>query len=95
MICRNILTGTNFQKENPPKRTTNALLLVQTMHSINIFIPLLICMFQRGESLLYKIKESMMELIALRGQLVKNMLSTEDLWDLKRDIVSVIDWGNG
>jgi len=44
---------------------------------------------------LYKIKESMMELIALRGQLVKNMLSTEDLWDLKRDIVSVIDWGNG
>ena len=95
MICRNILTGTNFQIENSPKRTTNALLLVQTMHSINIFIPLLICMFQRGESLLYKIKESMMELIALRGQLVKNMLSTEDLWDLKRDIVSVIDWGNG
>ena len=37
----------------------------------------------------------MQELISLRGQLVYKKLSQDEARDVKSDVVSFIDWGNG
>ena len=63
--------------------------------------PTFLCMIlfavfqEHDQSLFERVTHSMIELLTLRGLLVDKDLSQEEASDLKRDIVSVIDWGNG
>ncbi|XP_060568206.1 dedicator of cytokinesis protein 4-like isoform X4 [Ruditapes philippinarum] len=52
-------------------------------------------LYVRNGALFEKIRSSMEELIHLRALLVDKKLTEEDGRDIKSDIVSVIDWGNG
>ncbi|XP_052285547.1 dedicator of cytokinesis protein 3-like isoform X2 [Dreissena polymorpha] len=44
--------------------------------------------------LLAKVRQNVEELINLRSQLINDTLSSTDARDIRRDIVSIIDWGN-
>ena len=65
------------------------------MTTKNLKFSMLVPLFQRNEDLFERIKNSMEELIHLRATLLDKKLTEEDAKDIKSDIVSVIDWGNG